>query len=159
MVPVLEYMLLLSVLYTRSWFLFLSSCCSYLFSFLDHGSCSRVHAALIWHKHLERSFLVDLGSSKLFTTLPFKNRSLFVKTINRIFIWSLHFSHFWVVIVLYYPFGCLYKYLYEPTIFEFSLLSLFRNIIWDISAHGTFIGNFRIESNKPTQLPVDSTFR
>ena len=31
---------------------------------IDHGSCSRVHAALIWHKHLERSFLVDLGSSK-----------------------------------------------------------------------------------------------
>ena len=31
---------------------------------IDHGSCSRVHAALLWHKHLERSFLVDLGSSK-----------------------------------------------------------------------------------------------
>jgi len=55
---------------------------------IDHGSCSRVHAALVWHKHLERSFLVDLGST-----------------------------------------------------------------------HGTFIGNFRIEANKPTQLPVDSTFR
>ena len=47
MVPVLEYMLLLSVLYSRSWFLFSSTCCSYLFSILDHGSCSRVHAALI----------------------------------------------------------------------------------------------------------------
>ena len=34
------------------------------FIILDHGSCSRVHAALVWHKHLERSFLVDLGSSK-----------------------------------------------------------------------------------------------
>jgi len=55
---------------------------------IDHGSCSRVHAALLWHKHLERNFLVDLGST-----------------------------------------------------------------------HGTFIGNFRIEANKPTQLPVDSTFR
>ena len=33
---------------------------------VDHGSCSRVHAALIWHKHLERSFLVDLGSSKYY---------------------------------------------------------------------------------------------
>jgi len=54
----------------------------------DHGSCSRVHAALVWHKHLERSFLVDLGST-----------------------------------------------------------------------HGTYIGNFRIERNKPTQLPVDSVFR
>jgi len=55
---------------------------------VDHGSCSRVHAALVWHKHLERSFLVDLGST-----------------------------------------------------------------------HGTYIGNFRIEGNKPTQLPVDSVFR
>ncbi len=33
---------------------------------LDHGSCSRIHAALVWHKHLERSFLVDLGSSKFY---------------------------------------------------------------------------------------------
>jgi len=55
---------------------------------VDHGSCSRVHAALVWHKHLERSFLVDLGST-----------------------------------------------------------------------HGTYIGNYRIEANKPTQLPVDSVFR
>ena len=47
MVPFLEYMLLLSVLFSRSWFLFLSTCCSYLFYILDHGSCSRVHAALI----------------------------------------------------------------------------------------------------------------
>lgn len=54
---------------------------------IDHGSCSRVHAALIYHKHLDRSFLVDLGST-----------------------------------------------------------------------HGTFIGKYRIESEKPTQLPVDSTF-
>ena len=35
---------------------------------IDHGSCSRVHAALVWHKHLERSFLVDLGSSKFVHT-------------------------------------------------------------------------------------------
>jgi len=55
---------------------------------IDHGSCSRVHAALVWHKHLERSFLVDLGST-----------------------------------------------------------------------HGTYIGNYRLEANKPTQLPVDSVFR
>jgi nuclear inhibitor of protein phosphatase 1 len=27
-----------------------------------------------------------------------------------------------------------------------------------ISAHGTFIGNIRIEGNKPTPLPVDSQF-
>jgi len=54
---------------------------------IDHGSCSRVHAALVYHKHLDRSFLVDLGST-----------------------------------------------------------------------HGTFIGKYRIESEKPIQLPVDSTF-
>ena len=30
---------------------------------IDHGSCSRVHAALLHHKHLGRAFLVDLGSS------------------------------------------------------------------------------------------------
>lgn len=27
-----------------------------------------------------------------------------------------------------------------------------------ISAHGTYIGNIRLEGNKPTQLPVNSTF-
>ena len=31
---------------SRSWFLFSSTYCSNLFSFQDHGSCSRVHAAL-----------------------------------------------------------------------------------------------------------------
>lgn len=31
---------------------------------IDHQSTSRVHAALIWHKHLNRPFIVDLGSSK-----------------------------------------------------------------------------------------------
>lgn len=31
---------------------------------IDHASCSRVHSALVWHKHLNRAFLVDLGSSK-----------------------------------------------------------------------------------------------
>ena len=30
---------------------------------IDHQSCSRVHAALVWHKHLNRPFLIDLGSS------------------------------------------------------------------------------------------------
>ncbi|XP_012146796.1 nuclear inhibitor of protein phosphatase 1 isoform X2 [Megachile rotundata] len=29
---------------------------------IDHASCSRVHAALVYHKHLNRAFLVDLGS-------------------------------------------------------------------------------------------------
>ncbi len=31
---------------------------------VDHSSCSRVHAALVYHKVLSRAFLVDLGSSK-----------------------------------------------------------------------------------------------
>lgn len=31
---------------------------------IDHQSCSRVHAAFVYHKHLQRAFLVDLGSSK-----------------------------------------------------------------------------------------------
>lgn len=31
---------------------------------IDHASCSRVHAALVYHKHLNLSYLVDLGSSK-----------------------------------------------------------------------------------------------
>lgn len=30
---------------------------------IDHASCSRVHAALVYHKHLNRAFLVDLGST------------------------------------------------------------------------------------------------
>ncbi|KAG6460916.1 hypothetical protein O3G_MSEX012302 [Manduca sexta] len=30
---------------------------------IDHASCSRVHAAFVYHKHLNRAFLVDLGST------------------------------------------------------------------------------------------------
>lgn len=30
---------------------------------IDHQSCSRVHAAFVYHKHLNRGFLVDLGST------------------------------------------------------------------------------------------------
>ncbi|XP_066999381.1 nuclear inhibitor of protein phosphatase 1 [Anabrus simplex] len=30
---------------------------------IDHASCSRVHAALVYHKQLNRAFLVDLGST------------------------------------------------------------------------------------------------
>lgn len=29
---------------------------------------------------------------------------------------------------------------------------------FDSLAHGTFIGNMRLEAHKPTQLPIDSTF-
>ncbi|XP_066272899.1 nuclear inhibitor of protein phosphatase 1-like [Branchiostoma lanceolatum] len=30
---------------------------------IDHQSCSRCHAALVWHKHLNRAFLIDLNST------------------------------------------------------------------------------------------------
>ncbi|KAK3761390.1 hypothetical protein RRG08_024257 [Elysia crispata] len=30
---------------------------------IDHSSCSRVHSALVWHRHLSRPFLIDLGST------------------------------------------------------------------------------------------------
>ncbi|XP_065843422.1 nuclear inhibitor of protein phosphatase 1-like [Oscarella lobularis] len=30
---------------------------------IDHASCSRVHALLLYHKHVKRSFIVDLDSS------------------------------------------------------------------------------------------------
>ncbi|GLH08615.1 Nuclear inhibitor of protein phosphatase [Gryllus bimaculatus] len=30
---------------------------------IDHASCSRVHSALVYHKQLNRAFLVDLGST------------------------------------------------------------------------------------------------
>ncbi|KAI3386844.1 hypothetical protein SNEBB_000370 [Seison nebaliae] len=30
---------------------------------IDHTSCSRVHAVLVWHRHLECCFLIDLGST------------------------------------------------------------------------------------------------
>uniref|UniRef100_A0A1A9ZRB5 FHA domain-containing protein n=1 Tax=Glossina pallidipes TaxID=7398 RepID=A0A1A9ZRB5_GLOPL len=30
---------------------------------LDHALCSRVHAAFVYHKHLNIAYLVDLGSS------------------------------------------------------------------------------------------------
>lgn len=33
---------------------------------IDHASCSRVHAAFVYHKDLNRAFLVDLGSSKYY---------------------------------------------------------------------------------------------
>ena len=32
---------------------------------IDHGSASRYHAALVYHKILKRSFILDLKSSKL----------------------------------------------------------------------------------------------
>ena len=55
---------------------------------IDHASCSRVHAVLVWHKHLSRPFIVDLGS-----------------------------------------------------------------------AHGTFIGNVKLEHNKPQQVFIDSQLK
>ena len=31
---------------------------------LDHESCSRIHAALVYHKHLDRFFIIDQGSGE-----------------------------------------------------------------------------------------------
>lgn len=76
---------------------------------IDHASCSRVHSALVWHKHLNRAFLVDLGSSE--------------------------WLYFFIVL---------------------HILIIASNLVF--TAHGTFIGSMRIESHKPTQLPIDSTF-
>lgn len=73
---------------------------------IDHQSCSRVHAAFVYHKVLNIAYLVDLASSKY---------SIFKE--------------------------------------NFSWLFLFI-----FSAHGTFIGNLRIEANKPTQLQMNSQF-
>lgn len=39
----------------------------------------------------------------------------------------------------------------------FKLLFNIINII-DILAHGSYIGSIRIEANKPTQLPIDTSF-
>lgn len=77
---------------------------------IDHASCSRVHAAFVYHKHLERAFLVDLASSK-----------------------------------------CKYKRV-------INLGKVFILLSFPSLAHGTFIGSMRLEANKPTQLPVDTTF-
>lgn len=38
------------------------------------------------------------------------------------------------------------------------LLFIDLNVVFKSPAHGTYIGTMRIESEKPTQLPVDSTF-
>ena len=40
---------------------------------IDHSSCSRVHAVLVWHKHLNRPFIVDLGSSECFSAAMLSN--------------------------------------------------------------------------------------
>ena len=77
---------------------------------IDHNSCSRVHSALVYHQHLSRAFLVDLGSSK--------------------------FIHLLVCTMFFKGFQFFHRF----------------------SAHGTFIGNIRLEKQKPTQLPVDSSF-
>lgn len=47
---------------------------------IDHASCSRVHAALVWHKHLNRPFVIDLGSSEwnLFCGLTLQEWCLWV---------------------------------------------------------------------------------
>ena len=43
-------------------------------------------------------------------------------------------------------------------IFIVSCIEIFYKIFFHHQAHGTFIGSMRIDSEKPTQLPIDSTF-
>lgn len=51
---------------------------------VDHQSCSRVHAALIYHKVLERNFLVDLGSSKWLIELILFNNNLLIQLMEHL---------------------------------------------------------------------------
>ena len=88
---------------------------------LQHQSCSRQHAVLVYHKHLKRPFLIDLGSSKEYNTIPLVEGRLL-----RMIIDTLDHNCFNYVIIL-----CV--------------------------AHGTFIGSTRLEPNRPTQLPLDTT--
>lgn len=44
---------------------------------IDHASCSRVHATLVYHKHLNRAFLVDLGSSEYIFYISINMQSFF----------------------------------------------------------------------------------
>lgn len=53
---------------------------------IDHASCSRVHAALVYHKHLNRAFLVDLGSSKF---IAYISTSIYNLSINLQLIYDL----------------------------------------------------------------------
>ena len=98
---------------------------------IDHGSCSRVHAALVYHKHLNRSFLVDLGSSKDGVNL----------------------------VRLTYP--SLKRAGPSQSILTVSIVqrkTLNSRLFILKPAHGTYIGNIRLEANKPTPLPADSNF-
>ncbi len=81
---------------------------------VDHASCSRVHSALLYHKHLDRAFLIDLGSSEL-DIVSFR--------------------------------------LLSSRVLSASCLTEFCS-----AAHGTFIGNVRLEAEKPEQVLVEQDF-
>ncbi|KFD61204.1 hypothetical protein M514_00842 [Trichuris suis] len=76
---------------------------------VDHSSCSRVHAVLVYHKLLKRMFLIDLGSS-------------FRKKLSQ-------------------------------ALANTAETELFA------TAHGTFIGNVKLEAHKPEPLGFDQNFR
>jgi hypothetical protein len=50
------------------------------------------------------------------------------------------------------------KRLYYYYCLHFCSSSYCLNHFFLFIAHGTFIGSLRLESHKPTQLPIDSTF-
>ena len=66
---------------------------------LEHQSVSRVHAALVYHKHLDRPFLVDLGSSKYHTSLYLHSilmnlcTTVYVVYLAVVLIWQFGKSH------------------------------------------------------------------
>ncbi len=53
---------------------------------IEHASCSRCHAVLLWHKHLNRSFLIDLNSGDLKLDLSFLIYS-FIFILKIFFVW------------------------------------------------------------------------
>ncbi|VVC90684.1 unnamed protein product [Leptidea sinapis] len=46
-----------------------------------NNSCSRVHAAIVYHKHLKRSFLIDLESSQVERSVPSGPRKKYAKEV------------------------------------------------------------------------------
>ena len=59
---------------------------------IDHASSSRVHAALVWHKFLERPFLIDLGSSKFFVPFSIKNCNKFWSYSQNLSTWDFYWQ-------------------------------------------------------------------
>ena len=55
---------------------------------IDHASCSRVHSALVYHKHLNRAFLVDLGSSEFFSFSFLTHKQKYKQVADKLLVYS-----------------------------------------------------------------------